>query len=261
MLPSNFSKLNSKIAPKLIILHCLLHRLFRSGSFANFNTNHSKWRQLFPGIRSKFATLSMHLYTPIFREFILGWGMASASATSITTLLTQSNDKTQSVNGDGFTSNGVMLLVGGAREALYAHRNVYKFVLKQRRGFIRIAMKTGTSIVPVISFGETGCFDQPANPPGSMLRKMQELFKKYTGIAPVLFNGRGFFQYNFGLIPKRCPITQVVGAPIELTKNAEPSMDEINAVHVIFCKALHNLFEMHKSKYIENSEIVQLEIV
>lgn len=203
----------------------------------------------------------MHLYTPIFRELILGWGMAAASANAITTLLMQSNDEKDSMNADGFTSNGVMLLVGGAREALYAHRNMYKIVLKQRRGFIRIAMKTGTSIVPVISFGETGVFDQPANPPGSFMRKMQEIIKKYTGVAPILFNGRGFFQYNFGVIPKRCPITQVVGAPIELVKNPEPSMEEINAVHVTFCKALQDLFETHKSKYIENSEKVQLEIV
>lgn len=203
----------------------------------------------------------MHLYTPIFRELILGWGMATASANAITSLLTQSNDEKYHTNADGFTSNGVMLLVGGAREALYAHRNAYKIVLKQRRGFIRIAMKTGTSIVPVISFGETGVFDQPANPPGSMMRKIQELFKKYTGIVPILFNGRGFFQYNFGVIPKRCPITQVVGAPIELQKNSEPSMDEINAAHVKFCKALQDLFDAHKSKYIENSEMVQLEIV
>lgn len=203
----------------------------------------------------------MHMYTPIFREIILGWGMATASAQSITTLLTQSNDATNSCNADGFTSNGVCLLVGGSHEALYAHRNTYKLVLKQRRGFIRIAMKTGTSIVPIISFGETGVFDQPANPPGSMIRKFQEIVKKYTGIAPIMFNGRGLFQYNFGVIPKRCPITQVVGAPIELVKNAEPSPDELNAVHVTFCKAIQDLFETHKSKYIENSEKVQLEFV
>lgn len=201
------------------------------------------------------------MYTPIFRELIFGWGMAPASAKAITSLLDQSNDAEHSSNSDGFTSNGVMLLVGGAREALYAHRNTYKFVLKQRRGFIRIAMRTGSSIVPIISFGETGVFDQPANPPGSMMRKMQEIIKKYTGVAPILFNGRGFFQYNFGVIPKRCPITQVVGAPIEFQKNADPTMDEINAVHVTFCKALQDLFEAHKSKYIENSEMVQLEIV
>lgn len=187
--------------------------------------------------------------------------MSSASANSITTLLTQSNDKKDAANADGYTSNGVMLLVGGAEEALYAHRNMYKIVLKQRRGFVRIAMKTGTAIVPIISFGETGIFDQPANPPGSMLRKMQEIIKKHTGIAPVWFNGRGFFQYNFGLIPKRHPITQVVGAPIVLTKNTSPSDDEINAVHATFSKALQDLFETHKSKYIENSENVQLEIV
>lgn len=201
------------------------------------------------------------MYIPVFREVILGWGMASASAKCLTTLLTQSNDSESKTNKDGFTSNGVMLLVGGAREALYAHRNSYKIVLNHRKGFIRIAMQTGAPVVPVISFGETGIFDQPANPPGSFMRKFQELIKKYTGVSPIFFNGRGLFQYNFGLIPKRCPITQVVGAPIECAKNPEPTDEEVNDMHVKFSKAVQELFEAHKAKYLEDGEHINLEFV
>lgn len=201
------------------------------------------------------------MFTPIFRELVLGWGMSAASSIAITTLLKQSNDPSDPSNADGFTSNGVFLLVGGAQEAMYAHRQSYKIVLKQRRGFVKVALKSGGTIVPVVSFGETSVFDQPANPPGSKMRKYQEIFKKYTGISPILFNGRGFFQYNFGVIPTRCAITQVVGGPIHLTQNAEPTDDEIDAVHMQFCKALKDLFEAHKAKYIENSEKVHLEII
>lgn len=201
------------------------------------------------------------MLVPIFREIVLGWGMASASEESLSALLSQPNDPKEKCNSDGFTSNGVMLLVGGAREALYAHRNSYKIVLNQRRGFVRIAIKTGTPIVPVISFGETGVFDQPPNPPGSYMRKFQELVKKYTGISPIFFNGRGLFQYNFGFIPKRCPITQVVGAPIEVARSPSPSDEEVDETHVRFSRALQELFEAHKGKYLENSEHIKLELV
>lgn len=202
------------------------------------------------------------MYVPVFREIILSWGMASASAHSLISLLTASNDSKNNRNMDGFTSNGVMLLVGGAREALYAHRNSYKIVLNHRKGFIRIAMQSGASIVPVISFGETGVFDQPANPPGSFMRKFQEIVKKYTGVSPIFFNGRGLFQYNFGFIPKRCPITQVVGTPIEMNKKfIDPTDDEVNEMHIRFSKSLQELFEAHKGKYLENSEQIKLEFV
>ena len=63
--------------------------------------------------------------------------------------------------------------------------------------------------MPVFSFGETDLYDQVNNPRGSLLRRMQESFRKITGVAPVLPIGRGFFQYSFGIIPLRKPVFTV----------------------------------------------------
>lgn len=180
-----------------------------TGAFANFNTNHSKWQQLFPGIRAKLMTLSFHFHVPFFREVLLSWGMGSASANSITTLLAASTDHSSTANNDGFTSNGVMIVIGGAAEAFHARPKNYTVVLNKRKGFIRIAIKTGVPIVPVISFNEVDIYNQAENPPGSMLRRIQEYVKKLTGVSPIVFIGRGFFQYTFGWIPQRRPITTV----------------------------------------------------
>lgn len=65
------------------------------------------------------------------------------------------------------------------------------------------------SLVPVFSFGETDLYDQVDNPEGSLLRKFQERFRKIIGIAPVIFMGRGMFQYSFGLVPQRRKVTTV----------------------------------------------------
>jgi 2-acylglycerol O-acyltransferase 2 len=65
------------------------------------------------------------------------------------------------------------------------------------------------SLVPVFSFGETDLYDQVDNPEGSFLRKFQERFRKIIGIAPVIFMGRGMFQYSFGLVPQRRKVTTV----------------------------------------------------
>ena len=65
------------------------------------------------------------------------------------------------------------------------------------------------AIVPVFSFGENELFVQVSNPDGSNVRKLQNFLTKYLGFSPPLFHGRGIFQYNFGLIPYRKPITTI----------------------------------------------------
>ncbi len=160
--------------PRLTVYQFLLiYQIFSFGALGNFATNATKFYEKYPGIRSKICTLSLHFYCPIFRELILAWGMLSANANSIKKILLESNDKYASCNSDGFTSNAVAIVVGGAQEALNSSPGVYKLVLKKRKGFIKIALKTGASLVPVICFGEVDIYDQKPNPPDSVLRKIQ----------------------------------------------------------------------------------------
>lgn len=63
-----------------------------------------------------------------------------------------------------------------------------------------------TPLVPVISFGETDLYDQIEN---SWILQLQQKIRKVTGIAPVIFFGRGLFQYSFGIVPRRHPVTTV----------------------------------------------------
>lgn len=178
---------------------------------------------------------------------------------SIKHALSQSTNKLAIVNQeDGFTSNAVVLVVGGAQEALNARPGCYKIFIKKRKGFIKIALETGASIVPVMSFGEVDAFDQPSNEVGSKLRKFQETYKRWTGIAPAIFIGRGFFQYNFGIIPRRSPIHTVVGAPIDVDKVETPSKEEINNLHARFMEELEKLFNDHKENFLINAKEVQL---
>lgn len=72
-----------------------------------------------------------------------------------------------------------------------------------------VLFSSSTSLVPVFSFGENEVFRQINNPRGSWLRSFQGLFKKYIGLSPPLFYARGFFNYNFGILPFRKPIETV----------------------------------------------------
>ena len=66
-----------------------------------------------------------------------------------------------------------------------------------------------SALVPVYSFGENDLFSQVDNPKGSWLRSFQTRFMKIVSFAPLLFHGRGIFQYNFGFLPYRRHVTTI----------------------------------------------------
>ncbi|XP_043337202.1 2-acylglycerol O-acyltransferase 2-like isoform X2 [Cervus canadensis] len=145
--------------------------------------------------------------------------------------------------------NLLSIVVGGVQESLNARPGAYKLVLRNRKGFIRLALTHGADLVPIFSFGENDIYDQVENSRGSWLRWFQDrLHKSIRGSIP-LFYGRGVFQYSFGLMPYRRPITTVVGKPIEVQKIPHPSQEEVDKLHRRYMKELENLFEAHKLKY------------
>ena len=150
--------------------------------------------------------------------------------------------------------------MGGAQEALYARPGNYRLVLNKRKGFVKIAIQTGIPLVPVFSFSETEIFDQFSNEPGTFLRAYQDFVKKWTGIAPAMPYARGLSAKSYGLIPYRRPITTVIGAPIEVKQNSNPSRNEIDELHANFVKAIMKLYKNHKEKYLTNYDTAKLVI-
>lgn len=67
--------------------------------------------------------------------------------------------------------------------------------------------KHRASLVPVFSFGETNVYGLGEAEPNSFWEKVLKLIKWKSGNKiPV---GRGFFQYSFGIVPRRHPIVTV----------------------------------------------------
>uniref|UniRef100_A0A8R1HT12 Acyltransferase n=1 Tax=Caenorhabditis japonica TaxID=281687 RepID=A0A8R1HT12_CAEJA len=218
------------------LLVCHPHGIIPMGIWASFALNGTGIFEKFPGISFKLATLGSNFKIPMRREICLLHGCIDCSKESLEHLL----------NKEKSTGNAVVLSVGGAAEALDAHPGTHNLTLKSRKGFVKEALVTGASIVPVYSFGENDVFTQVSNKEGSYLRKIQELIKSLTGVAIPLFNGRGLFQHNFGIFPRRRPITTVVGAPIKLEKTENPSREEVEKWHNVYCEKLTELFEAHK---------------
>jgi len=214
------------------------HGIIAFGCLCNFGTEGTGFSKLFPGIHPHMLTLDQNFKLPLIREYSLWLGICSVTKNSIQWLL---NDR----NG----GNAAIIVVGGAAEALDANPGNYQLTLARRRGFVRMALESGASLVPIFSFGENDLYKQADNPDGSTLRQIQVFLKNQLGVSPPLFYGRGVFNYNFGLLPQRTPIHTVVGAPIDLPKEEKPSNELIAKYHKIYTEALAKLFDDHKVKY------------
>lgn len=177
---------------------CFPHGILPMGVFSSFATQYGGFHELFPKHTPYVLTLKQNFYFPIIRELLHAVGLCSASANSLNYLL-----------GSKGGGNAVALVVGGAAETFYCKPGQYRLVLKNRKGFVKIALRHGSPLVPVFSFGETDLYTQMDNPKGSILRTVQEWVKSLTGVAPVIPIGRGYFQYSVGLVPQRKPVSVV----------------------------------------------------
>ncbi|XP_004922950.1 2-acylglycerol O-acyltransferase 2-A [Bombyx mori] len=232
---------------KNYLFACFPHGVLSSGAFCSFATNALDFHKLFPGLTPHLVILGRHFLVPFARDVILSLGTCAPSQESLLYML----------NPKRYQGQCVAMMVGGAAEALDSHPGKYIVILSRRKGFIRIAMKSGASLVPVFSFGENEVFRPLHN---SLVRRFQEKLRRHTGIASVFPLGRGLFQYSFGVVPLRNPVTTVVGTPMEVKRNLDPTDEEVDEVHAEFTRRLVQLFENEKSKYLKNHEEVQLVI-
>eukprot|EP01119_Soliformovum_irregulare_P019019 TRINITY_DN5944_c0_g1_i2.p1 TRINITY_DN5944_c0_g1~~TRINITY_DN5944_c0_g1_i2.p1 ORF type:complete len:281 (+),score=82.12 TRINITY_DN5944_c0_g1_i2:99-845(+) len=168
------------------------HGIISYGVQANFGNDYSEFKQLYPNIKYRVATLASNFKIPLARHWFMGLGYTDASRGSLLSLLNR--------------KCSVMLVIGGAEEALLARPGGVSLVLAKRMGFVRLALQSGACLVPVYTFGENDLYNQVDNPPGSRVRRFQEWGKNVFGFSLPLFNGHFQlevqleFQQNFNLI-------------------------------------------------------------
>ena len=174
------------------------------------------------------------------RDLLLFLGICDCSRRSCDNILTK---------GPG---SSCMIVVGGAHEASNARPNENSLIIKKRLGFIRLALRNGAALVPVFSFGENDIWNQIDNSHGTYMRLFQDTARKYTGIVPPAIYGRGIFNYNYGILPYRRPITSVVGNPIECPKIENPTAEEVKFYQDKYLAELKRVYNEHKEKLLPN---------
>ena len=165
-------------------------------------------------------------FVPLFKEFFRAIGSIPADATNIVKAI------------DG--GHSVMLVPGGSEEVMWAGRtDAEHIVLKDKLGFIKLALRQGLTVVPVWSYGEsmgTGVFDNPAY----FHERLR--FTQLSGI-PLRFvslSQRWFLPFPNGVL------VVAVGKPLNLGHIVSPSPEQLRAAHAQYVDALLLLIEETK---------------
>jgi 2-acylglycerol O-acyltransferase 2 len=213
--------------PYVVAIHP--HGVWSVGVFANFVFEN----QALPGVDYRVATISNNFRVPFWRDLLLGLGFVSADRQTFENLL-----------GD---RKSICVVVGGAKEALDSRPGTNDLTLSTRLGFVRLAMQNGAHLIPVYTFGETDVYAQVLpNPPGSLVRWVQEKLLDWFGYSVPVILG------SFGVLPRRRPITTIVGDPVVVPHSRDPTTEQVALAHDAYVKALQKLFDEHADYYAPN---------
>lgn len=222
------------------------HGFISLGALLNFGTEATGFSKIFPGVSVSLLTLDSNFKIPFYREFLLSLGLGSVSRLSCSNILGQ--------------GRSCCIVIGGAEESLFARPGTCDLVLKKRLGFIKIAMKQGASLVPVLGFGENDLYDQLQSKKNSRVYKFQQLMKRILGFTIPMVHARGIFNYDYGILPFRTPVNVVVGKPIPLNQNDNPTADDLLNVQEIYIQELRRIWNEHAAVFQPN-RIQELRIV
>lgn len=234
------------------------HGIISHGAFAAFGTEALGFSDLFPGITNTLLTLDTNFRVPLYRDYALAMGLASVSRESIENLLSKGGH-----NGEGM-GRAVTIVVGGARESLDAQPHSLRLVLKSRKGFVKLAIRSGADLVPVLAFGENELYDQVDSEEHPWIHKGQLIVKKMMGFTIPLFHARGIFNYDVGMMPYRRAVNIVMGRPIKVVQQGgkDNKVDEayLDKVHAEYVDELVRLWDGYKNTFAQDRE-GELEIV
>ena len=149
----------------------------------------------------RLGTISFNNLVPVFREVNKNIGSFTVSWNSCLRALERGLN--------------ILIIPGGARESMDAFPGTMNVRIRSRRGFVRLALARGASLVPVLSFGESDMYNLLKMKPGSLAFRVQRVYQSLFGFTVPLFWGKTLWGMPT-IMPLRRPIRVVIGKPIQV---------------------------------------------
>lgn len=226
-LPIEFQRVEAKPDAQFVIAQ------FPHGAWADYHLPMvSVWHSstVFPNLHTNIRSLaaSFLFRVPLVREFAL-WANGLDARRSVA----------QAALERGRT---ILVRPGGLAEQLRTTRGRDIVYLSNRRGFLMLAMMNNVPVVPSFVFGASDAHYTPYN---HILFGAREWVQKRLGIC---------LPIAIGYCGSMCPLpsvktTVVFGNPIYpiVREEGNPTDAEVTVTHELFCKALNDLYDTHKT--------------
>eukprot|EP00871_Galdieria_phlegrea_P004389 jgi/Galph1/4951/GphlegSOOS_G3631.1 len=132
------------------------------------------------------------------------------------------------------TGKSILVFPGGNREIFLTRKDEICTHIQKRKGFIKLALETGSSIVPVLAIGEEELFELFRMVPETIQERFLHNFRLPVGIA----------IGHFGTcMPKKVPLKIIVGKPISIARKTHPCIEQIDRTHAMYMERLRQLYE------------------
>ena len=140
----------------------------------------------------------------------------------------------------------LFICIGGEEESLLTTRGKDIYVLQNRKGFVRLALSQGATLVPVLGINTNEAFTTY-----SWFLPLRIKLQKTLGIALPIFHGR----WVITPLPHKVPIQVVIGDPIPTPKpkeaGARPDDVLVDEYHSKYIEAVRKLHAQHAPKTTE----------
>jgi 1-acyl-sn-glycerol-3-phosphate acyltransferase len=182
------------------------------------------WNKAFPGVNFRVLAATAALRVPLIREMWL-WSYCIDASKPVARSALENR-------------MNLLLYPGGEREQMMTVRGKHRLYLKDRKGFVKLAIESGAQLVPIYVFGETDLFEHSSLFLGARLTLMRKF-----GVAIPLIYGRA------GLLPFATSVTAVVGPALTVQQKSNPSNADVDEAHSRYVSALEALFEENKAAF------------
>ena len=132
------------------------------------------------------------------------------------------------------------LVPGGEEESMMTTNGHDIVVLKNRKGFVRLALSYGVPIVPVFAVGCTDAYKTFPN----VLKGPRNFLQKKFGVALPLFHGRWFTPLAYP-VPIKLLVGEPIWTPTPSILGAKPEPPVVEEYHQKFIQALVDMHAKH----------------
>jgi len=147
------------------------------------------------------------------------------------------------------------LSLGGIEEMRYIFKGKIRVKLKSRKGVFRLAIQTGTPLVPVLAYGENEVCNNLGNWKG--FDWINSILRGFN--ITVMIPSWDLYTKVFSLLhkPLDVPVVSVIGEPVAVGPAREPTDEDVRVLRSIYIKRLREFYRQTRpAHYAEELEVV-----